>query len=67
VRAEKLGEFAARFDAAHSVERAVRVGSVSGIVEPQTLRPFLIDAVERGMRRAQKDADDRRLVDAIAD
>ena len=28
VRAEKMGEFAARFDAAHSVERAVRMGSV---------------------------------------
>jgi hypothetical protein len=51
VLAEKRGEFAAQFDAAHSVERAVRMGSVSRIVAPATLRPFLIDAVERGMRR----------------
>ena len=52
VRAEKMGELAARFDAAHSVERAVRMGSVGSIVDPAALRPFLIEAVERGMRRA---------------
>ncbi len=51
VLAEKRGEFAARFDAVHSVERAVRVGSMSGIVAPASLRAYLIDAVERGMRR----------------
>jgi acetyl-CoA carboxylase carboxyltransferase component len=51
VRNEKVGEFAATFDAAHSVERAVEVGSVRGIVPPAEMRPFLIDAVERGMRR----------------
>ena len=39
------------FDAAHSVERAVRMGSVSRIVAPASLRPYLIDAVERGMQR----------------
>ena len=50
--AEKRGEFAAEFDAAHSVERAVRMGSVSRIVAPASLRPFLIEAVERGMQRA---------------
>jgi len=53
VRAEKVGELAARFDAAHSVERAVRMGSVGSIVDPAALRPFLIEAVERGMRRAE--------------
>ncbi len=51
VLAEKRGEFAAQFDAAHSVERAVRMGSVSRIVAPGSLRPYLIDAVERGMQR----------------
>ena len=49
---EKRGEFAAEFDAVHSVERAVRMGSVSRIVAPASLRPFLIDAVERGIQRA---------------
>jgi acetyl-CoA carboxylase carboxyltransferase component len=51
VLAEKRGEFAAQFDAVHSVERAVQMGSVSRILAPASLRPFLIEAVERGMRR----------------
>jgi acetyl-CoA carboxylase carboxyltransferase component len=51
VRSRKLGEFAAEFDALHSIERAVEVGSVERIVNPRDLRPYLIDAVERGMRR----------------
>jgi acetyl/propionyl-CoA carboxylase alpha subunit/acetyl-CoA carboxylase carboxyltransferase component len=51
VRSQKLGEFAAEFDAIHSIDRAVEVGSVERIVAPSTLRPYLIDAVERGMSR----------------
>jgi acetyl/propionyl-CoA carboxylase alpha subunit/acetyl-CoA carboxylase carboxyltransferase component len=51
VLAEKRGEFAERFDAVHSVERAVRVGSVSRIIAPSSLRPYLIGAVERGIER----------------
>lgn len=49
--AQKRGAFAERFDQIHSVERAVKVGSVSTIISPSTLRGFLIDAVERGIRR----------------
>ena len=48
---EKRGEFATEFDRVHSVERAVRTGSVSRIITPAALRPFLVEAVERGMRR----------------
>ena len=51
VRSEKLGEFAGEFDSIHSIERAVEVGSVERIVAPAQLRPYLIDAVERGMQR----------------
>ncbi|HXW58651.1 MAG TPA: carboxyl transferase domain-containing protein [Solirubrobacteraceae bacterium] len=51
VLARKRGEFAAQFDAVHSVERAVQMGSVERIVAPSALRSFLIDAVERGMSR----------------
>ena len=51
VLAEKRGAFAERFDQIHSVERAVKVGSVSTIISPSALRGFLIDAVERGIRR----------------
>jgi acetyl-CoA carboxylase carboxyltransferase component len=59
VLSEKRGELAAEFDAVHNVERAVRMGSVRRIIPPGTLRPFLIDAVERGMRRTL----DRSAVD----
>jgi acetyl-CoA carboxylase carboxyltransferase component len=52
VRAEVLGKVADEFDTAHSVERAQRVGSVDAIVPAPTLRPYLFDAVRRGMDRA---------------
>jgi acetyl/propionyl-CoA carboxylase alpha subunit/acetyl-CoA carboxylase carboxyltransferase component len=51
VRSQKLGQFAAEFDRIHSIERAVQVGSVERIIRASALRPYLIDAVERGMRR----------------
>jgi acetyl-CoA carboxylase carboxyltransferase component len=51
VRSEKLGEVAAEFDAVHSIERAVKVGSVDAIISAAELRPRLVDAVERGLSR----------------
>jgi acetyl/propionyl-CoA carboxylase alpha subunit/acetyl-CoA carboxylase carboxyltransferase component len=51
VLSEKRGALAAEFDATHSVERAVRMGSVREIIEPSAVRPYLIDAVERGIQR----------------
>jgi acetyl-CoA carboxylase carboxyltransferase component len=54
VRSEKLGELAARFDATHSVERAVQMGSVDRIIPAADLRPQLIEAIERGMERAAR-------------
>ena len=51
VLSETRGEFATEFDRVHSVERAVRMGSISRIIAPATLRPFLVAAVERGMAR----------------
>jgi acetyl-CoA carboxylase carboxyltransferase component len=52
VRSEKLGEVAEEFDHVHSVERAVKVGSVDRIIPAATLRPYLIDAIERGISKA---------------
>jgi acetyl-CoA carboxylase carboxyltransferase component len=52
VRNEKLGEVAAEFEAVHNIERAREMGSVHAIIPAAELRPRLIDAVERGMRRA---------------
>jgi acetyl/propionyl-CoA carboxylase alpha subunit/acetyl-CoA carboxylase carboxyltransferase component len=52
VHAEKLGQVADEFDGVHSIERARSVGSVDTIVPAARLRPYLIDAVRRGMQRA---------------
>ncbi|HEY3571646.1 MAG TPA: carboxyl transferase domain-containing protein [Thermoanaerobaculia bacterium] len=51
VRSEKLGEVAEEFDHIHSVQRAQQVGSIHQILPPERLRPYLIEAVERGMER----------------
>ncbi|MEJ7765342.1 MAG: carboxyl transferase domain-containing protein, partial [Acidimicrobiales bacterium] len=51
VRLEKLGEVGDEFDKIHSVERALAVGSVHSIIPAAELRPALIAAVRRGMRR----------------
>ncbi len=51
VHSEKLGEMAAEFDHVHSVHRALEVGALHRIIPPATLRPYLIDAVERGIAR----------------
>ena len=51
VLAEKRRAFAERFDQHHSIERAVRMGSVKSVIEPASLRGSLIEAVERGIHR----------------
>ncbi|MGZ5314209.1 MAG: hypothetical protein ACXWEA_08400, partial [Solirubrobacterales bacterium] len=67
VRSEKLGELADEFDRAHSVERALAMGSVSRIIHPASLRPYLIDAIERGMRRAGQQPASSDARDRLAD
>jgi len=54
VHSEKLGEMASEFDRVHSVQRALAVGALNHIIPPATLRPYLIDAVERGIAREEK-------------
>ena len=58
VEAEIQGKVAAEFDAVHSVERAMEVGSLSGIVEPDQLRTQLHRQLSEGLERylADKDA-----------
>ncbi len=51
VHSEKLGEVADEFDAVHDVTRARDVGSVHHIVPPADLRPYLVDAVARGIAK----------------
>jgi len=50
VTLEKQAELAAEFDRIHSVERARDVGSLSDIVPPRRMRPFLIGQLESAMR-----------------
>ena len=49
VRSQKLGEVAAEFDGIHSIQRAVKVGSVDAVISARELRPQLVEAVERGL------------------
>jgi predicted RND superfamily exporter protein len=51
VHSEKLGQVAEEFDGIHSVHRAQKLGSVHHIIPAATLRPWLIDATERGIQR----------------
>lgn len=53
VHSEKLGEMAAEFDRVHSVQRALAVGALNHIIPPAHLRPYLIEALERGIEREQ--------------
>ncbi len=46
VRAEKIGEVATEFDAVHSIQRAVGVGSVDEIIAAADLRPRIVAALE---------------------
>jgi hypothetical protein len=51
VRAERMGDVADEFDAIHTVERALAQGSIHRIISAAELRPYLIDAIARGMAR----------------
>ena len=53
VRAEKRGEMADEFDVRHSVQRAQSVGSIHHIIAPERMRPYLAEALERGMARCR--------------
>jgi acetyl-CoA carboxylase carboxyltransferase component len=59
VRSSKLGDIAHEFDQIHSIQRALAVGSVDRIIPASELRPYLIDAIRRGLARdASSDASD---------
>jgi len=62
VRSEKLGEVADEFEQVHNIERARDVGSVHAIIAAQDLRPYLIEAVGRGLDRASTAAPDTSAV-----
>ena len=51
IQAHHRGAVAREFDEIHDVERALRVGSLDRIISASELRPYLIDAIERGVAR----------------
>jgi acetyl-CoA carboxylase carboxyltransferase component len=48
---DKQAEVAREFDAVHSVERAVRVGSLDAVIAPEALRPAIIDRLRAARTR----------------
>ncbi|HBY59432.1 MAG TPA: hypothetical protein DEH78_06390, partial [Solibacterales bacterium] len=64
VHSEKLGEVAAEFDSIHSVHRALEKGALHRILPPGELRPYLIDALERGIGKAIGESTGERAVGA---
>ena len=44
-------QVADEFDSIHTIERALRVGSVDRIIAAAELRPYVVDALERGIAR----------------
>ncbi|HEX8079204.1 MAG TPA: carboxyl transferase domain-containing protein [Jatrophihabitans sp.] len=53
VRVEKLAEVAAQFDAIHSIQRAVEVGSVDAVIGAHELRPRLIQALDDSVSKGR--------------
>jgi len=53
-QADQRGILAEYFDQVHSVARAREVGSIDSIIPPDGLRPYLIEAVERGIERERQ-------------
>jgi acetyl-CoA carboxylase carboxyltransferase component len=51
VLAQHRKNLARKFDAVHTVHRAMEVGSIDNVISARGLRPYLIDAVERGVAR----------------
>ena len=50
VSLELQAELAAEFDRIHSVERAPRMGSLTDIIEPSDMRPYLVGELDHALR-----------------
>jgi len=62
VHSEKLGEMAAEFDRVHSVQRALNVGALDRIIPPARLRPYLIDALVRGIAKEEEQLGEKSVI-----
>jgi acetyl-CoA carboxylase carboxyltransferase component len=66
IHSEKLGEMAAEFDRVHCVQRALDVGALNYIIPPAKLRPYLIEAIERGIARVEESRTSTRRLTVVA-
>jgi acetyl-CoA carboxylase carboxyltransferase component len=66
IHSEKLGEMAAEFDRVHCVQRALDVGALNYIIPPAKLRPYLIEAIERGIARVEESGKVTRRLTVVA-
>jgi acetyl/propionyl-CoA carboxylase alpha subunit/acetyl-CoA carboxylase carboxyltransferase component len=63
IHSEKLGEMAAEFDRVHSVQRALKVGALDCIIPPDRLRPYLIDALTRGVAKEEDKQEEQPVIE----
>ena len=56
VESEVQVQVAKEFDTVHSVQRAMDVGSLTGVIQPSQMRPDLIERVRRGLARREEQA-----------
>ncbi len=54
LRLEKRGEVAREFNAIHTVQRAVEVGSLDAVIAPAALRPTIITQITEGIERQRR-------------
>jgi acetyl-CoA carboxylase carboxyltransferase component len=60
VRAEMLSALGAEFDAIHSIQRAVEVGSVDAVITAAELRPAIAEHIDDWMQNGVQDHEHRR-------
>ncbi len=53
---------AAEFDRIHSVHRALEVGALHRIIPPRELRPYLIEAIARGIAKEEASRSVKKMV-----
>ncbi|TVR54045.1 MAG: hypothetical protein EA426_17275, partial [Spirochaetaceae bacterium] len=54
VHSEKQNALAQRFDRTHSVERAMKVGSLDAIIKTSELRPYIVRTIEHAQQKFQQ-------------
>ena len=56
VMLEQRGNLARTFDAIHSVDRAIEQGSLDAVIEAENLRPAIVDALSKSLKKHHRHA-----------